>query len=691
MAMNDLTILAIDDNRDNLTTVRAVVSDRLPGAKILIALDGRQGIELAMAEDPDVILLDIVMPEMDGYVVCRKIKQNSLLADIPVIFLTALRTDLESRIKALDMGAEGFLAKPFDEIELIAQIRAMAKIKKSNQNERQEKEQLATLVGERTRELEKELDVRKLAEQALQESEARYRRITEGLTDYQYTVTVENGRVLKTTHSPACLMVTGYSAEEFAADPHLWFNVVAADDRQMVKESFQQVLTGKNIPPLEHKIVRKDGEIRWISDNIICHRDTSGTILSYDGVVKDTTERKQQEEARARLQAQLNQAQKMEAIGVLAGGIAHDFNNILAAILGYAEMAKEEAPQDSQLASYLDKVLISGVRAKDLVQHILAFSRQSTTDRIPIKIQPLIKESLKMLRATIPTTISISESIDSQCGVVLAEPTQVHQIIMNLCSNAFHAMEETGGLLVVELNTVIIKAPRQLAHLEPGEYAELVVSDTGRGIGPDIINNIFNPYFTTKEVGKGTGMGLSIAHGIIKSYGGTITVESTPGRGSTFQVYFPVIQAEVKQPEAIEQALPGKERILFLDDEEALANIGKVMLERMGYTVTAHTHSFEALADFEHDPKKFDLVITDQTMPYMTGTDLAHRMLQIRPDLPIILCTGYSNLINEDSAKIMGIKAFALKPMTKNAIGRLTREVLEKAKPVTTAPKNWLV
>ena len=756
---------------------------------------------------------------------------------IPVVFLTALRTDRESRVKALETGAEGFLAKPLDEVELIAQIMAMAKIKAANRRKKLEKEQLAGLVAERTRELEKELAERRRAEAALLESEARYRRITEGLADYQYTVRVENGRALVTKHSPACRIVTGYSAEEFDADPYLWFRMIAPDDRQTVTDRIQQVLAGGDIPPLEHRIIRKDGELRWVSDNIICYRDTSGTLLAYDGVVKDITERKrveeanqrllqetqdryreiaalalansrtleslenseirfrslvetatdaiisidgsrsitlwnhgaekifgysadeaigkdislilppsardshalaltrtfscgqlqtagisrevfglkkdgtevpveltvsrwqtgegvfftsiirditerkQQEASRERLQAQLNQAQKMEAIGMLAGGIAHDFNNILGAILGYTEMARDDAPRGSQLASDLDKVLTAANRAKELVKQILGFSRQSTADRIPIKIQPLIKETIKMLRASIPSTIAITENIDPRCGVVLADSTQIHQIAMNLCSNAFQAMEETGGELAVTLKSVSIdgQAPGKKGHLDPGEYVELAVSDTGKGIGPDIIEKIFDPYFTTKETGKGTGMGLSIAHGIVQSYGGAITVESSLGRGTTFRVYFPVIQEEANTVESFQDVPRGKGRILFLDDEEVLARMGKVMLERLGYTVTVHTHSIEALADFLCNPEKFDLVITDQTMPVMTGIDLARRMLQIRPDLPIILCTGFSNLVDEESAKVMGIKAFALKPLTKAAIGRLTGEVLKDA------------
>ena len=340
-------------------------------------------------------------------------------------------------------------------------------------------------------------------------------------------------------------------------------------------------------------------------------------------------------------------------------------------------MIKDDVPHGSQLAEDIDKVLVAANRAKDLVKQILGFSRQSAVDRTPIRIQPLIKESLKMLRASLPATISISEDIDPCCGVILADPTQIHQIVMNLCSNAFQAMEDTGGVLSVTLHSVSI-GPSGKGEIQPGDYVELMVGDTGGGIGSDIIGNIFDPFFTTKEVGKGTGMGLSITHGIMRSYGGTITVESTLGRGSAFRTYFPVTQEEPKEPEAIGAARQGSEHILFLDDEEVLAGMGKVMLERLGYTATAHTSSIEALADFIHDPQRYDLVITDQTMPAMTGIDLARRMRQIRPDLPVILCTGFSNLVNEETARSIGIQAFALKPLTKNVIGRLVRDVLER-------------
>ena len=368
----------------------------------------------------------------------------------------------------------------------------------------------------------------------------------------------------------------------------------------------------------------------------------------------------------------------MEAIGNLAGGIAHDFNNILGVILGYTEMAKNNLPTGTRQRQQLDQVLIAANRAKNLVKQILTFSRQAQVDRTPLKLQPLLKEGAVMLRSSLPSTISIMTDIDPNSGAVLADPTQVHQILINLCTNAYHAMENTGGTLSVSLKTIHIGSEGEglHMHIRPGEYNELVVSDTGRGIAPNVIGKIFDPYFTTKGAGKGTGMGLAIAHGIISEYGGTITVESKIGKGSTFHVYFPVVHEDALQEDVELENIPkGTERILFIDDEQILAQMGQDMLERLGYTVTVRSSSLEALQLFQNNPIEFDMVITDQTMPDMTGGELAYRMMQVRPDIPIILCTGYSSLIDEDTAKAMGIKEFALKPLTEKTLATLIRKV----------------
>jgi len=376
----------------------------------------------------------------------------------------------------------------------------------------------------------------------------------------------------------------------------------------------------------------------------------------------------------------LRQAQKIEAIGTLAGGIAHDFNNILAAILGYAEMAREDCQPGTTVAKDLDKVLEGGNRAKDLVQQILVFSRQDEMERIPMQPASVVKEAIKMLRPSLPTTIDINQDIICATTQILADPTQIHQILMNLCTNAFHAMEETGGKLNISLKEVTL-THEDLLHepnVEAGNFIQLSVSDSGPGIPPEIKKNIFNPYFTTKETGKGTGMGLAIVHGIVKSYGGFISLYSEPGEDTVFHVFLPVIVKELlPEIKDIEPIPIGRERILFIDDEEILAEMGKSMLERLGYQVTVRNNSMEALEIFQNQPDLFDLVITDQTMPGMTGADIARKMIQIRPDIPIILCTGYSTVISDEKAKSYGIKEFALKPLSKKDIAVLIRKVLD--------------
>lgn len=442
---------------------------------------------------------------------------------------------------------------------------------------------------------------------------------------------------------------------------------------------------GRNVARLIDKlsiVTRKfsQGEKDVTSNIDYSDGEIGGLAQSFDSM---TDIIRQREGEKNQLEIQLHQIYKMEAIGTLAGGIAHDFNNILSIIIGYTDMAKEDAPPGTDSEKYLENVSIAANRAKDLVKQILAFSRQGKAERLPIKLQPLVKEGLKMLRSSIPTTISITDEIDPKSRAVLADPTQVHQILMNLCTNAYHAMENTGGTLSVSLKTTIIKENDQkmVFHLAPGEYVEVIVSDSGEGIGPDVIDKIFDPYFTTKEIGKGTGMGLAIIHGIMKEYGGAIIVESMLGQGATFHIYFPAVKDDaVPKVKEEENLLRGNERVLFVDDEQLLAEMSKDMLERLGYQVTVRRSSIEALTTFQNTPNDFDLVITDQTMPDMTGSDLARRMLQVRPDVPIILCTGYSNTIDEHSAKALGIKEFALKPLTKESASKLIRKVLDEEK-----------
>jgi PAS domain S-box-containing protein len=482
--------------------------------------------------------------------------------------------------------------------------------------------------------------------------------------------------------NPAAAKMLGYQAEELIGQPShsLWHHSKAdgspyPDAECLIERAYRD---GFDYRRSSEVFWRKDGSsfpVEYVSTPITELGRSTGAVLTFT----DISGRQLAEQEKNALQAHLNQAQKMEAIGTLAGGIAHDFNNILTIILGFTEMVMADAPPDSGYAKDLDHVLTAARRASDLVKQILTFSRQSITERMPLELKPLIKESVKMLRAALPSTISIKESIDPQPMMIMADPTQVHQIVMNLCTNAFHAMESKGGILAIDLHAAHLDSQTIFngQQLLIGDYVELTISDTGTGIAPAIMPKIFDPYFTTKVIGKGTGLGLAIAQGIIKGYGGAITVSSTLGQGTTFRIYFPAIctaPTAVAEPQEIPR---GTERILFVDDEKLIVEMGKNILERLGYTVTAHDRSIEALVAFMDDPTQFDLVITDLTMPGLTGVEFAKQMLSIRPELPIILCTGFSQSVDEESIKALGIKGFALKPLLTSALGQLIRTLLD--------------
>jgi PAS domain S-box-containing protein len=427
------------------------------------------------------------------------------------------------------------------------------------------------------------------------------------------------------------------------------------------------VWEGKN--PITGKwYINYDRAIKWVDGRFVRLQ-----------IATDISRIKDLEKESLRIQAQLQQAQKMEAIGTLAGGIAHDFNNILSAVIGYTEIALADVPEDTSQHRNLQEVLKAGSRARDLVKQILTFSRQTEQELKPVQIKQIVAETLKLLRASLPTTVKISVDIQSD-SAVLAEPTQIHQVIMNLCTNAAHAMRAKGGQLKIDLSNVILGGSfiAQHPYLTPGEYIKLRVIDTGHGMEKAIVDRIFDPFFTTKERGEGTGMGLAVVLGIVKSHGGTITVESQTGKGSTFNIFLPVIMQEVGHEVSAKTPIPtGTERILFIDDEKSLVDLGQQILERLGYNVTIRTSSVEALELFIEQPDKFDLVITDMTMPNMTGDELAEKLMSIREDIPVILCTGYSERISQERAHELGIKEFILKPIVMRELAVKVRSALD--------------
>lgn len=514
----------------------------------------------------------------------------------------------------------------------------------------------------------RDITERKRAEKELRDSEERFRVLHDA--SFGGIAIHDQGAILDCNQG--LVDITGYTRDELLGmDGRL---LVAPDWRAIVMENIRT----RYAEPYDVEGLKKDGTTYPLSvrGGNIPYRGREVRVTEF----RDITERRQADKERKRLEEQLMQAQKMEAIGRLAGGVAHDFNNILSAILGNVDLARNMVSTGSPATKLLDKALAAIHRATQLINQILAFSRQKDAQRLPLHVLPIITEVVKLLRPLLPSTITITEHVEKDVLPILADPTQVHQVLMNLCTNAFHVMELTGGDIAITLENVEV-APAEL-NLHPGvkagRYVKLSVGDTGPGIPPGVEEKIFDPYFTTKTVGKGTGMGLSIVHGIVKSSDGFITVDTEVGKGACFQVYFPAVESMEGQEEVEEYAVErGSERILLVDDEEIVADMERSILEYLGYDVTLYTDSVEALGVFQQAPSMFDVVITDQTMPVMTGFDLAQRILAIRPEIPIIICTGYSRTLSKEKALAMGVQGFAMKPMAMRDISQVIRQVLD--------------
>ncbi len=517
----------------------------------------------------------------------------------------------------------------------------------------------------------RDITKRKQVEEALRESEEKYRTVLEASPDPVVVYDME-GKVIY--FNPAFTHVFGWTLEERLGKKMDYF--VPDKAWPETKMMIEKLLAGESFFDFETRRYTKEGNIIPVSISGAIYRDQNGNPAGSIINLRDITEQK-------RLELQLLQAHKMEAIGTLAGGIAHDFNNILWIINGNMELIADEIPDGNPAHYNLKEVEEACQRATDLVTQILSFSRQTEQKLQPLKISSIVKESLKLLRSTIPTTIEISQNISTDSYTILADLTQINQLLLNLYTNAANAMREKGGLLEVSLTDTELDKDEAGLHqdLSPGKYVILTVLDTGHGIDPEIVPSIFDPYFTTKGLDGGTGMGLSVACGIVKSHGGAITVHSEPGKGASFHVFLPIIdEVEVKPESETFETLPkGNERILFVDDEKAVLAMGKQILKSLGYEVAVSQNSIEALKSFRAQPEKYDLVITDQTMPHITGEDLARELMSIWPDIPVILCTGYSELVSEEKAKAIGIKAFLLKPIVKGELANKIREVLDQS------------
>jgi PAS domain S-box-containing protein len=647
-------LIVTDDNRE-LLSLKSVLNE--PSYHIAVAETCMKAVDLTKEFDFAVVLLDMDLKGTDGLETAEKLRQRKKTRHVPIIFLTGVQRDDSCMFQGYKAGAVDYIVKPADPLIISSKISVFVELHR----------------------------LRKSTEERVQErlrvSDAKYRSLFDTSRDGIAFMSLDGQ--IERANKAYCDML-GYTENELIFmtyhqhTPKKWIG----KDLDILEN---QVLIRDYSDEYKKEFVRKDKTVFPVMVRIWLVRDDKNDPLRLLMLVRDVTDQ-------TRLEAQLRQAQKMESIGTLAGGIAHDFNNILGAIIGYTQLAKYNIKDPARALADIEHVLTASNRAKDLVKHILGFSRLTEHRMQPIQIHHIVKEALKLIRASLPSTIEIRQDISSLNTSMMADPTEIHQVLMNFCTNALHAMENRGGILSVALSPVSEEDidMNDFPGLKPGPYIRLSVKDTGCGIDPRNIERIFDPYFTTKQKGTGTGLGLAVVHGIIKNHGGSVHVKSALGEGTVMTVIFPRLESSVEKETPGPESLPtGHESILFVDDEISLVEIEKMMLQRLGYHVVSESKSLKAFNTFINNADRFDVVITDMTMPEMTGLELSRGISAIRPGIPIILCTGYNNKITDETVKEAGISKILLKPIEIKEFAVAIRELLDKGQGKNKAKKGF--
>jgi len=637
-----MRILLVDDNALGRKLLRRILEDH--GCEVMEAANGSEGLQMARNMAPALIISDVFMPKMDGFQFLHEVKTDPVLQRVPFVFYSSVFTHRNDEELALSLGAAAFIVKPKDKDEFWSEICSAMKRSESvheaksdtyittGENRLNISQTIIGRMEEKFAEMEK-------ARSDLEWSDERYRRLLESVTDYIYTVQVEDGRTLATSHGSGCVAVTGYAPEEYEADPDLWFRIIHEEDRETVRELTSRFFSENGaILPFQHRIIHKDGRVRWIRNTPVPRYDHQSRLVAYDGLISDITEYK-------KLEDQFRHAQKMEAVGVLAGGIAHDFNNILTAIIGYGNLLQMQLGNDHSARHNVEQILAAGEKAANLVHGLLAFSRKQIINPKPAGLNNIIRIVEKLLSRLLTEDIELKVSLTDSETTIMADPGQIDQILMNLATNARDAMPK-GGVLTIETSIMEMDMEYLLMHGYgiQGPYVWLSVSDTGMGIDEQTRERIFEPFFTTKPMEKGTGLGLSIVYGIVKQHNGFIDVQSTLGMGTTFNIFFPLVKTIVQERSSMPHlpALGENQTILIADDDMQVRDIIRITLENSGYKVIEAEDGEMAVQQFAKYRDDIDLLILDIVMPKKNGKDAYDEIRKIRQEIKVLFISGYT-------------------------------------------------
>lgn len=673
-----MKVLIVDDNAKDRKLLRLCLEKH--GCQVMEAADGEGGLEMAGSSGPDLIISDAMMPRLDGFNFLRKLKNEPRLRMVPFVFYSAVYGGSKDEELGLALGADAFIFKPMKHEELWRELRAVVERRGTSGPAApsgllaEEDEYLKRYTDMVTGKLEEKVAELERARLELERSEHRYSRLLDSVTDYIYTVQVANGQQVSTTHGPGCLAVTGYTPEEYAADPGLWYRMVYEEDRPAVERQTAQVLSGEDFAPIEHRIIHKDGRIRWIKNTPVPRYDESGRVTAYDGLVSDITDLKKLEE-------KLRHAQKMEAVGQLAGGIAHDFNNILTAIIGYGSLLEMHMIGDDPLRNNVEQILAAAERAATLTQGLLVFGRKQILNPKPVKLNDIVRSVGKLLARLITEDIELKTRLADTDLIVMADAGQIDQVLINLVTNARDAMPD-GGALTIE--TELVRMDQEFIKTHgygtPGTYALLSVTDTGIGMDEQTRQRVFEPFFTTKDLGKGTGLGLSIVYGIIKQHNGYVSVYSEPHKGTAFKIFLPVIKAKVAEAVAVAPPVERDEHrtILVADDDTEVRNITRTLLEEYGYEVVEAADGVEAVAMFKQHRDRIELLLLDVVMPRKNGKEAFDEIRKINPEVKALFFSGYTaDVIKRKGIEEEGLNLLA-KPVAPRQLLHKVREILKK-------------